>query len=240
MTDAPVPVLRLIVADDELQARKRLVRLLEPMPGIEIIAVCATAEEVLALLPASRPDVLVLDISMPGLSGLEAGALLASAATRPAVIFVTAHAHHAVEAFEVGAIDYVMKPVEAARLAKAVARARETRARHAPVVDRLAIETRSGIVLVEPSSIVCASFDGALVTVITAAESWVTTFTLKELEDRLPASFERVDRRHLLNLGEVVRLEPQPGAGYLATTRHGLAVPVSREAGRALRRRLGW
>jgi DNA-binding LytR/AlgR family response regulator len=109
----------------------------------------------------------------------------------------------------------------------------------AATVARIAVETRKGIVLFDPKEIVCARFDGALVTIMTARESCVTTTTLKDLEDRLPRGFERVDRRHLLNLAEVVRLERQPTGGYTAITRSGLSVPVSRQVGRELRRKVG-
>lgn len=225
--------LRVIVADDELQARKRVVRLLEELGDVEVIAACATAEEVIARL-ALGPDVLVLDISMPGIGGLELGRRLPDGG--PAVVFVTAHREHAVDAFDAGAIDYVVKPVTGARLAKALARCRRAPAARA---DRIAIQTRAGVVLVAPSAIVFARFDGALVTITGALESWITTATLKELEAQLPASFARVDRRHLLNLDEVTRLEPEPDGGYQAITRSGARVPVSRQAGRELRRRLG-
>jgi DNA-binding LytR/AlgR family response regulator len=94
-------------------------------------------------------------------------------------------------------------------------------------------------VLVDPGQIVYARFDGALVTIVGALGSWITTATLKELEARLPPRFARVDRRHLLNLDEVTLLEPEPSGGYLAVTRSGARVPVSRQAGRDLRRRLG-
>jgi two-component system LytT family response regulator len=228
--------LRVIVADDELQARKRVVRLLEEMPDVEVVAACATAEEVLVRLPTARPDVLVLDISMPGIGGLELRARLPD--TGPAVIFVTAHAQHAIAAFEVGAVDYVVKPVTGARLARALERTRAARGRPEPG-PRIPIETRAGVVLVDPSAIIYARFDGALVTIAGALESWITTATLKELEARLPPKFERVDRRHLLNLDEVARLEPEADGGYVAVTRNGARVPVSRQAGRALRRRLG-
>ena len=228
--------LRVIVADDELQARKRVVRLLEAMPGVEVSATCASAEEVLARIPTVRPDVLVLDISMPGLGGLALGGQLAGSG--PAVIFVTAHAQHALGAFDVGAVDYVVKPVTGARLAKAIAR---TRAIRSPLEAsaRIPIETRAGVVLVDPSAIVYARFDGTLVAIIGALESWITTATLKQLEAQLPPKFVRVDRRHLLNLDEVARFEPEPDGGYLAVTRSGAKVPVSRQAARALRRRLG-
>jgi two-component system, LytTR family, response regulator len=235
-----VSLLRIMVADDELQARKRLTRLCEAMPDVEVVAVCASAEEVLALLPGARPDLLLLDISMPGLSGLEACALLTDGARAPTVVFVTAHAEHAIEAFELGAVDYVLKPVTAARLAKAIVRARE---RHdvaaGAALSRIAIETRKGIILLDPVAIICARFDGALVTILTAKDAWVSTASLTELEGLLPRTFVRVDRRHLLNLAEIVRLERRPAGGYDAITRTGLSVPVSRQVGRDLCKRLG-
>ncbi|MEJ7597728.1 MAG: response regulator [Kofleriaceae bacterium] len=222
--------MKVIVADDELQARKRLVRLLEEL-RLVVVAACASGDQVLAQMTL-RPDLLVLDISMPGLSGLELHAKLPDTP----VIYVTAHEAHAIQAFELGAIDYVMKPVTAARLAKAVARVRPAQTQ----TERLPIETRSGVILVDPASIIYAQFDGALVTLATEHGSWITTLTLKDLEARLPPQFARVDRRHLLNLDEVARLEPEPDGGYRAVTRTGAVVPISRQAARDLRRRLAF
>jgi two-component system, LytTR family, response regulator len=238
--------LRALVADDELQARKRVTRLLEQLPTVEVVASCASCAEVLAELRRTQVDVLILDISMPGQSGLELSAQLGSRG--PAVIFVTAHAHHAASAFDLGVVDYVLKPVTAARLATAIdrviARAPAPAACAGPAATaaaapRLALETRSGVVLVDPTAIVYARFDGALVTVATALTSWVTDLSLTELAERLPAGFWRVDRRHLLNLDEVATLRDEPSGGYLAVTRSGAEVPVSRAAARELRRRLG-
>lgn len=228
--------LRVLLADDELQARKRLVRLLEAMPQVEVVAVCDSAEAALAALATARPDVLVLDISMPGLGGLELGRRLVGAG--PRVIFVTAHAQHAVTAFELGVVDYVVKPVTGARLALAL-----TRARSAPpsaaASPRLPIETSAGVELVDPEAIVYAHFDGVLVTLVGTAGTWITTSSLKELEALLPEKFQRVDRRHLLNLDHVARLEPRADGGTVALTRGGARVPISRQASRDLRRRLG-
>lgn len=239
--------LQILIADDELQARKRLARLLESMPDVELVSSCSSGDEVLDQLRRVQADVLVLDISMPGTGGLELCARLPPGG--PAVIFVTAHAHHAVEAFELGVADYVLKPVTGARLAKALERVTARGAGRpitpgdepprAPLDERLALETRSGVVLLEPAAILYARFDGALVTVATALASWVTELSLTELAARLPARFHRVDRRHLLNLDEVASLRPEPTGGYLAVTRSGAEVPVSRAAARQLRRRLG-
>ena len=121
------PVLRVLAADDELLARKRLERLLSAMPGVEFLGACASAEELLRRVGEEDCDVVVLDIAMPGLTGLEASALLPE--DGPLVIFATAHAAHAVEAFDVGAIDYVVKPVEAGRLQRALERAHRSEER---------------------------------------------------------------------------------------------------------------
>lgn len=241
--------LRVIAADDELQARKRVTRLLEELADVEVVASCASAAEVLERLrQGAQVDALVLDISMPGMSGLELSAALGSRG--PSVIFATAHPEHALLAFELGAVDYVPKPITLARLAQAIARAAERtagRQQAAPSAaaspsaagpePRLALETRGGVVLVDPATIVYARFDGALVTVATALTSWVTDLSLTELAARLPANFQRVDRRHLLNLDEVASLRPEPSGGYLAVTRHGETIPVSRQSARLLRRR---
>lgn len=256
--------LRVIAADDELQARKRVSRLLEELPGVELVASCASAAEVLEQLRRAAPtapiDVLVLDISMPGMSGLELSAKLGRGG--PSVIFATAHAEHALAAFELGVVDYVPKPITAARLAKAIERAAErargraserTAAQTAPnphrgpgeaaatgaggPEPRLALQTRGGVVLVDPADILYARFDGALVSVVTALTSWVTDLSLSELAARLPGNFQRTDRRHLVNLDEVASLRAEPSGGYLAVTRSGATVPVSRQAARLLRRR---
>lgn len=238
--------LRVAIADDELLARKRVVRLLEAMPGITVVGVHEQAADVLAQLAREPVDVLVLDVQMPGMTGIEAHALVPEGG--PFVIFATAHPEHALAAFELGAVDYVLKPIEAARLAKAIDRARkhaQTRrgaaaVESAPLV-RLPITTRAGVLLVDPAEISHAEFDGTLVTLHrTSGEPLLCEQSLQELESRLPAeSFERVHRRALLNLREVVLLVPQETGGLLATMKNGAKVPVSRQSARKLRRWLG-
>lgn len=232
------PVLRVLAADDELLARKRLERLLSATPGVEFLGACASAEELLQRLREEDCDVVVLDIRMPGLTGLEASALLPE--DGPVVIFATAHAEHAVEAFEVGAVDYVVKPVEAGRLQRALERARRQlmpAGTEAP--ERLAVETRQGVLLLDPAQITHVEVDGALTAVVSLEQGRVLTdASLGSLLPRL-TGFERVHRRALVNLGRVRRLEPQDSGGYLAHLEGGGAVPVSRQVARRLRRRLG-
>ncbi|RYE84077.1 MAG: response regulator transcription factor [Myxococcales bacterium] len=232
------PVLRVLAADDELLARRRLERLLGAMPGVEFLGACASAEELLRRVGEEDCDVVVLDIAMPGLTGLEASALLPE--DGPLVIFATAHAGHAVEAFEVGAIDYVVKPVEAGRLQRALERARRQLVPEGPAAPaRLALETRQGVLLLDPAQITHVEVDGALTAVVSLEQGRVLTdASLGSLLPRL-AGFERVHRRALLNLARVRRLEPQDSGGYLAHLEGGAAVPVSRQVARRLRRRLG-
>jgi two-component system LytT family response regulator len=239
-----MPVLKVLIADDEEIARKRLARLLQQLPDVEVCGEGQNAEEVLALVADRNPDVLLLDIQMPGLSGLDAMALLPN--DGPYVVFCTAHAEHAVRAFDVGAIDYLLKPIEPERLKKALerARSREARKRSATQssepLDRLPIPTRQGIVLISPRDVTHAVLEGELVTIFTTSGRYLSDCSLQDLHERLPKDvFERVHRRALLNLEAVARLEPNEVGGFTAHTQAGEVVEVSRAAARELRKRLG-
>ena len=239
----PVLPLSILIADDEELARRRLLRLLGELPGCEVAGECESGQELLARLARGdlEVDVVLLDIHMPGLGGLEAAALLPDGG--PQVIYTTAHAEHALAAFDVGAVDYLLKPIEAVRLGRALDRAR---ARLAPRgaapgdLQRLPVATRAGIVLLDPRALSHAVFDGALVTLHTAQGPLLTDQSLHELEARLPAAlFERVHRRVVVNLEQIDRLDPQETGGYIARMRGGGEVPIARQAARRLRRRLG-
>jgi two-component system LytT family response regulator len=251
--------LRVLVADDEAIARRRLVRLLAAMPDVALAGECADAHEVLDRVRAGGIDAVLLDIQMPELTGIEALQLFP--ADGPVVIFCTAHTAHAVAAFDVGAIDYLLKPVEASRLHKALERARDRDARRryrdelvrlktetplapAPASERplarLALPTRQGIVLLDPLLMSHAELDGELVTIYGAEGQYLSALSLQELETRLPADrFARVHRRAIVNLEQVARLEPNEVGGFTAHMRAGQTVEVSRQAARDLRRRLG-
>src|SRR5262245_37397818 len=105
---------RVLIADDEQMARRRVARLLTDIAGVAVVGECESGEELLARLEHQDVDVVLLDVQMPGMTGIEAKTRLGEDA--PYVIFVTAHPDHAVAAFDVGAVDYVLKPVEAERL----------------------------------------------------------------------------------------------------------------------------
>lgn len=262
MNDAagdPGQPLHVLVCDDEAMARRRLLRLLEALPEVRLAGECEDANELLERVRRGGIDVVLLDIQMPGLSGLDALALWPP--DGPVVVFCTAHTEHAVAAFDVGAVDYLLKPVEAGRLKKALQRARQSEARQRFAVEsqrqrqlregegrgresdgfpaRLALETRQGIALLAPAEISHAQLDGALVTVYTTRGEFLCDLPLQELEQRLAShGFVRVHRRALLNLAHVTRLEPVETGGFVARTAAGAAVEVSRLAARELRRRL--
>lgn len=239
----PIP-LQVLLADDELLARRRLARLLAELPAVTLVGECSSGQELLAFLARGEHevDLVLLDIHMPGLTGLETGALLPE--DGPYIIFTTAHSEHALAAFDLGAVDYLLKPIDAVRLGKALTRARHRLGRqtHAPAAElvRLPISTRQGIRLLDPRELSHALFDGELVTLHTRGGPLLTDFTLQDLEDRLPAGvFERVHRRALINLEQLACLDPVETGGYTARMQDGGLVPISRQAARRLRRRLG-
>ncbi|MBX7195062.1 MAG: LytTR family DNA-binding domain-containing protein [Sandaracinaceae bacterium] len=240
--------LRVLIVDDEATARRRMHRMLSALDGVEVAGERDSAEAMLATLDDDDVDVVLLDIQMTGMTGLEARALLPE--DGPYVIFATAHPEHAVKAFELGAVDYVLKPVDEPRLALAIERAKKHYARRAAPesrasasLPRLAIETTKGIVLIAPEDVSHAVLDGALVAVHASeggtSRAYVTDMQLVDLEKRLGELVERVHRKALVNFAYVARLEPQPTGGYLAHMKNGDRVEISRQSARRIRRRLG-
>lgn len=209
------------------------------MSDTVIVAECADGSEVLAAVQNHRVDVILLDIQMPNLTGLDALALLGSGG--PSVVFVTAWAEHAVQAFDRGAVDYVLKPVEPERLRKALDRVRQrsdTPADPISALGRLPLATSRGIVLLDIALIDHASIDGESVMIEAGEARYYTDLRLSELERRLPSDrFERVHRTALVNLAAIDRLEPVETGGYVAWLRGGARVRVSRQAARQLRKR---
>ena len=240
MSDGP---LRVLIVDDEQIGRQRLRRLLGAMPDVAVVGEHDSGEALLAH-PLGDVDAVLLDVQMPGLSGVEALQLLPVDA--PYVVFCTAHDEHALAAFDAGAIDYVLKPIDPQRLILALARARRVRRGPAepgvrtPPLRRLALERARGIVLVDPDDVSHLVLDGELVTVHTRIGTFLSELPLGELHARVPADrFERVHRRAIVNLAYVDRLEPIETGGYTARMKGGALVEISRQAARGLRRRLG-
>lgn len=226
--------------------------MLDAHPQVEIAAEAATGAEAIALAASLKPDLLILDIQMPGGTGLDVAACLAS--PRPAIIFCTAYDQHAIEAFELNAVDYLLKPVSRARLAQALARVESgpTSAAEAAVdaaVDavvrrpdaRFLVRNGSHYTVVPVAKVAYfESVDGLTKLVTeTGQEHWIDP-PLQQLETRVdPARFFRVSRGALVNLAAVLEVHPFPGGAAEIALRNGQRLEVSRRRLRDLMKVLG-
>jgi DNA-binding LytR/AlgR family response regulator len=247
----PAPMLRVALVDDELVARKRLSRLLKECSEVELVGVCETALEIMNLMAEEELDVVFFDIAMPTMTGVEACRQLPE--DGPLVVFTTAYPDYALTAFELGVLDYLVKPVSKELLERALLRARErlhplvpigTPFAEQPVVpmaQRLAVKTQAGFRMLDPSTISHALLEHDLVTIFVHQEPPVLCEeSLTWLEEKLKGnSFERVSRQALLNIALVRELKAQPNGCMIACTHEGAEITVSRQAARRLRRRLG-
>ncbi len=232
--------LRVLIAEDEAIARRRLLRQLQELGGVEVVGEAQDGVELLGMLRQLEPDLVLLDIRMPRLTGLEALALMEPGG--PEIVFTTAYAEHAVQAFEHGAADYLLKPIEIERLGQALERVRARLGPREPGQDaalpsRVVVPTRHGLGLLRPDEISHALLQGASCIVVARGQRFITDFRLSDLERRLPGDrFRRLHRQVLVDLERVERLEPTPSGGYVAHLSGGEQVPVSRQEARRLRR----
>jgi two-component system, LytTR family, response regulator len=218
--------LRVLVVDDEPPARRRLCRLLGALPEVVVVGEAGDGGGALALSLELRPDVLLLDVQMPAPSGLEVVSRLPE--PRPHVIFVTAFDRFAVRAFELQALDYLLKPVTAARLAEAISRA--CGGSHGPtgVLRRIAVKRAGRIDLVDTTTIEWIEADDNYA-VIHAGERYVIRETLSGLASVLdPARFARVHRSAIVALPYVLHLIPAERGDWMAHMKSGARVAVSR------------
>jgi len=238
--------MRVLIVDDEPPARAELRYLLDKIEDVSAVEDAETAVDALAQLQDARYDVVLLDIRMPGLSGLEAMTVINRLPQRPHVVFVTAYDEHAVEAFEVEADGYLLKPVSELRLRRALERVREQRnvGGEPPALaghDRLAVETEDRTILLRVSDIRYVYARGDYTYVRTYDQEYQCRSSLTELTGRLESSgFLRVHRSYLVNLDHVLELQPYFSGTYvllMADQPHS-EVPVSRTGIRTLRSRL--
>ena len=205
--------LRTLIVDDEALARSRLRALLADCrsPAAEVVAEAAHGEGALKQLASARYDLVLLDVHMPGLDGLELARRLRHHEAAPAVVFVTAYAAHAVTAFELEAVDYLTKPVRAERLQQALQKAeRYLKERRAPVPepqDVLLIQDRGRTERVPLSEVLYLKSELKYLTVRTASRSHILDGSLAELEERYPAKFVRVHRNALVARSAIRALE---------------------------------
>jgi two-component system LytT family response regulator len=216
--------MKALIIDDERLARLELRRLLGAHPEVEICGEARSGEEAIQLIPQLDADLLFLDIQMPGMTGFE---LLERLDDLPAVIFTTAYDEYAIRAFEVAALDYLMKPIVPARLAAALARVRPRAERSR--LEQVFVRDGERCWIVRLSDIYLLESEGNYTRLYFAAEKPLIRRSLNALEEQLdPALFFRAGRKEILNLKWIERVDLSMAGGLLVTLRGGKSVEMSR------------
>ncbi len=249
--------MRALIVDDEPLARSLLAEQLDELGGVEVAGFASNGFEALKRCEELSPDLVFLDIQMPKLSGFEVLELLGEAA--PAVVFVTAYDEYALKAFEVHAVDYLLKPVEPERLAEAIARVRDRLSAAAKPaagpkpaelaasarppgrpVERVLVREEGQIHVLPADRIDYVEARDDYVVFAVAGKKHRKQQTLGELGAQLdPARFVRVHRSYLLNIDRLARLESYSKDGWLAFLRDGTRLPVSRSGYARIKALLG-
>jgi len=253
--------LRILIADDERPARSYLRDMLRSFADAEVVGEAENGTEAVEMIQALRPDLALLDLQMPELTGFEVVRHL-DAADIPLIAFVTAFDQYAVQAFELNAIDYLLKPVEAGRLEMTLERAAERLRRtnwragetrrlndaaatydelgRSEFLQRIPVKKREEFYLVNVEEIASMIADGELLRLTTHdGRRFEINFRLKDLEDRLdPARFIRLSRGAIVNLDSVSHISPMPGGTFVVALKNGQEVASSRLQSRILRSRL--
>lgn len=241
MTDE---ALRVIVADDEPAALHGLARRLAATPNIRVVATCQNGIEALASIRAARPDAAFLDIAMPGLAGLDVVRAL-DPAERPHIVFVTAYERFAIQAYDLYAVDYLLKPFTRDRLATTVARLHERRgsrassnealqdflnsANPAAAAERLVVRTGETILVIPAHEIDWCAAEDNYVRIHAGAKRHLIRMTMRRLEEQLPrTTFTRIHRSAIVNLERVRACAPLGGGEYRLTLVNGVQLVVSR------------
>ncbi|WEF35624.1 LytR/AlgR family response regulator transcription factor [Pseudoduganella chitinolytica] len=228
--------MRVLIVDDERLARAELRRLLAAHPDVTIAGEAANAPDAIDQVAQLRPDVLLLDVQMPGASGFD---LLLALDDPPEVIFTTAFDRYAMQAFEVNALDYLQKPIQAARLAGALQRAAQRLAVHQPAPAlaprQLFIRDGERCWFVDVGRIRLFESEGNYARVYFDGERPLLLRSLNQLEERLGPRFVRASRQHLVNLEHVRAMTPGDGGTLVLELSCGTQVEVSRRRAAALR-----
>jgi two-component system, LytTR family, response regulator len=231
--------MKAMIVDDEPLARRELRRLLAEFPDIEIVGEAANVAESAVGVEQWLPELLFLDIQMPGGSGFD---LLARLEYVPRVIFTTAYDHHAVRAFEVNALDYLLKPIEPERLAAAIAKARSAKSEGAPAarsgatIERLFVRDGSRCWFVPLREVSLMMSEGNYVRLHWGKSRPLLARPLTSLEQRLdPARFFRANRQQIINLDFIESVEPGVGGQLHVQLRDGPEVEISRRQARLFR-----
>jgi two-component system LytT family response regulator len=225
-------MMRAVVVDDELLAREELEALLVETGEVTIVGSCANAIQAIRTIKSTRPDVLFLDIQMPKLDGLKMLSMI-DAELMPCVVFVTAYDEYAIDAFEKDAVDYLLKPVQPERLARAIARLKrflgEGRAPRydSPLIERIPCMGSQSIKLIDTSEVEFVRSSEMGVHVVTSRGEFLTELTLTVLEAKT-RHLVRCHKQFLVNIRQIDEIIRQDPSTATLKTRSGKQVPVSR------------
>ncbi len=252
--------MRALIVDDEPIARKVLREELELLGGVEIAGEAENGDVALVKIAAVKPDVVFLDIQMPGVSGFDLLARL-NTGHMPAVIMVTAYDEHAMRAFEAGAIDYLLKPINQQRLAAALERARRIcgspaqAAENISKLQELATARRAGeppirkvvgklgdeYFLLKPEEVLAFQAEGDITWIMTARQRYMATQNLTALEQRMRnSSFRRIHRNALVNVEQIRKMSMLSSQRWLLTLNNGQEFTVSKRQAKNVRDVLHW
>ncbi len=238
-------MMRILVVDDEAPARERLKRLLREVDGVEVVGEAADGKAALIATAELHPDLLLLDIRMPGMDGMEAARQLATLPTPPRVIFTTAYGEHALEAFEAQAIDYLVKPVRKERLAQALQRveklspAADNAAAEAPGPAHLTVKKHGKMELLSIDEILYYQADNKYVTAYLAGREELLEESLKQLEELLGERVVRIHRNALVARSALIGMEKDSdGVQHVTLRGIGRGPEISRRLVPELRRLL--
>lgn len=245
-------MLTAFVVDDEALARRRLASLIAEIPWATQVGAAADGASAIDAIERQRPDVVFLDIQMPEMSGLEVVNRLRTLPQPPTVIFTTAHEQYAVAAFELEALDYLLKPFSAARFRIAFERARQARAHdklgaldrarnllatpQGPL-DRIFVREANAVVPLTLADVLRVEAQDDYVAVHASRRSYLLTLRISDMEQRLPnPPFIRVHRSHIVNLDHVDRMIGLDGSRFEVRMKNGDVVPASRARSHEIRR----
>jgi len=242
-----------LIVDDEPIARRVLREELELIDNVEVIGEAADGASALQKIGSQHPDLVLLDLEMPAMGGLDVVRRLKHGKHLPVIVIVTAYHQHALQAFDAGAIDYLLKPVGQERLSQAVERARRVTGRQAteriaqlqeiaePRTRRIVGKVGEEYFLLSAGEIYAFQAEGDLVWIVTAKRKYLATQTLKELELRLKnGSFRRIHRNALVNVDHVRKMSALSSQRWLITMNNDLEFVASKRQARTVRELLSW
>ncbi len=229
----------ILIIDDEELARRGIRARLAEAADVEIVGEAHDALSGRAAIEELHPDLVFLDIEMPGVDGLSMIGQIAERA-RPLVVFVTAHEDHALDAFGVQALDYVLKPIDGERIVRALGRARARLAERTPaVVERILVRDRGRVVALDPSSIDWVQSDGDYVRIFAGRRTFLHQATISAFANELPTQFVRVHRAAIVNVERISELAPLTNGDYSILLSTGARLKLARTRRAALAERLG-